>query len=276
MTVLVNENICFVESLGESPSLILTNKDSRDYTDIKKINEGNVFKDRKINFVQHINYNFSDDTNIKLSYGVRSSEDFDNINYIPFNDAQPNIEKTRDLSEFDTINFINHYNASTVHDMQHAISILGFYEEITGKLTTLNSLNGIKANVANYNTDARQRSVNIVTSFSNSDVNDKIEPYCDIVLEDDYVDAALERNFSYKTINVNGKNYQTLVFDNDNKIFVNRATNKVSYMIEDLLKIEPFYDNTKEKEKISVCLGSDIDKSNNIGTDSIAYLGVLN
>lgn len=276
MAIQINENICFVENKDNMIfDFELTNTDFRDEYDIRKINVGDVFKDKKINITYNASPIFSKDTSAKNSYGVRVSEDFDDISYTPFDDAIPNIEKTRDITEYDTISFIRYYNAKTIHEMQHSISILGFFEETSGKLTTLNKINGIKAELMTSSTDSRERAVVIKTNFSNNSKN-KTEPFTDIVFENDYTDNRLQRNFVYETININGKNYQTLSFGEDKKSFINRETNKVMYVSDDLLAAEPFYDNNTEIVEISMSLGFDIDKSNNIGTDSIAYLGEIN
>lgn len=276
MAIQINENICFVENKDNMIfDFELTNADFRDEYDIRKINVGDVFKDKKINITYNASPVFSKDASAKNSYGVRVSEDFDDISYTPFDDAIPNIEKTRDITEYDTISFIRYYNAKTIHEMQHSISILGFFEETSGKLTTLNKINGIKAELMTSSTDSRERAVVIKTNFSNNSKN-KTEPFTDIVFENDYTDNRLQRNFVYETININGKNYQTLSFGEDKKSFISRETNKVMYVSDDLLAAEPFYDNNTEIVEISMSLGFDIDKSNNIGTDSIAYLGEIN
>lgn len=175
----------------------------------------------------------------KNNIGNNPSEDFDDLFEYPFEDISVSLYDRR----------IPHYrqyvNAYTTQTLSQSISILGNFEEISGKYIAEAVFKGAHGFLPNR--DARGRSVLTTDTF---DINDNMEEgFLDQEIPNESTESGLiRRNFSYETIVVNGEERTVLSVDEASFSFVSALTKTAMYYNEENILISPFNDSLTEDE----------------------------
>ena len=193
----------------------------------------------------------------KKNIGTNESEDFDDLFEYPFEDINVSLYDRR----------IPHYrqyvNAFNVHQLDQSISILGNFEEITGKVLTENLFKGISAYLSNN--DARGRSFQIEDSYL---INESTqEGFLDVEIENNVSnDSLIKRSFKYETRVINGTEQTVLILDEQSFSYSKALTKTILYYNEENMFISPFNDSLTEDEALlntrTTSRGSDGDFSN--------------
>lgn len=175
----------------------------------------------------------------KNNIGNNPSEDFDDLFDYPFEDISISLYDRR----------IPHYrqyvNAYTTQTLSQSISVLGNFEEITGKYVTESVFKGASGYMPPL--DARKRSVRITDTY---DINNNMEEaFLDEEIPNNSAQSGLiRRNFSYETILVNGEERVVLSVDESSFSVVSVLTKTAMYYNEENILIKPFNDSHSEDE----------------------------
>jgi len=226
-----------------------------------------------------------------------------NLDYeenIYFNDSMTIFDNDFHFQKPDFYDYIYSFNSIEINSLSTSISVLDEINILQGKITTEQSLLGIKGNISNYSTDSRNRTNNLTYSSklidqngsllnTSNDINHKyeVEPFLDEGLEDittvysDTIYAPYEYDSEGNRSSVTQGKKLTIL------------SNNVLVYSEDKHDIVPYYDNNtvykntlkNEGDEITYeveyyksynTLGYDIDKFENYSTDSLTYIGELN
>ena len=300
--MLVNNNTCFVE--GVVNNLVNTLQDDATPSDMlysRIRNKKNVVKENKL-YVEIkpdvlSSTNYKSDKNIieegryfpfeegstksynvisnnpiifKSNIGDNNSEDFDDLFTLPFEDRE-NFNKDRTISSYRF-----YVNAYSTQKLSQSISVLGTFEELSGKRIIESSLRGISAYLPIQ--DARNRNVSIVDYYD--PLTDNLsESFLDEEIENNINRTGLiKRQFKYENVTVNGMLYTILVTDGNTNSFVPKLTSKVLYYNEENNNISPFDDNVTEEDItgniVTTSRGTDSDLSLST-TSTIGFSGEI-
>lgn len=283
----INDKICFVESSNRK-DIFFTNSDNSSESDMISYRRDNsppinIFYNQnlyvtlkigvfstldKVNLIasefylkdsevksEGLNKPFNDNKNygnnikvncnpviFKQNIGNNPSEDFDDLFEYPFEDISISLYDRR----------IPHYrqyvNAFDTHNLSQSISVLGNFEEISGKFITENVFKGVSGFLQNK--DARGRSIQITDTF---DISDEMnEEFLDQEIENISSESGLiRREFEYVTRVINGEERTVLSIDEGSFSYIKALTNTVLYYNEENILISPFNDSLSAEESTS-------------------------
>lgn len=252
---------------------------SRVYDLDKKIDDTIYFNDNEIS-----QNKIDISVNVKIfkkTYGVSSSEEFDDIYITPFVDRS-NLE-LRENSFGDDF-YPNYYNAYSALDLSNSISVLGRSEELLGKILSENNTKDVKVDLG-FSRDSRSRNVTTADAdlseynYQKSGytlIQNNIEPYLDYeeVFDEDL--TTRKTNFYYETVYVNGKNIQVLKFEKGEGINDSDISRNISYFLDDENLVIPFNDSKEESTIIyTTASGFYTDNSYNVSKESIGFIGEI-
>ena len=252
---------------------------SRVYDLDKKIDDTIYFNDNEIS-----QNKIDVSVNVKIfkrTYGVSSSEEFDDIYITPFVD-RTNLE-LRENSFGDDF-YPNYYNAYSALDLSNSISVLGRSEELLGKILSENNTKDVKVDLG-FSRDARSRNVTVADAdlseynYQKSGytlIQNNVEPYLDYeeVFDEDL--TTRKTNFYYENVYVNGKNIQVLKFEKGEGINDSDISRNISYFLDDENLVIPFNDSKEESTIIyTTASGFYTDNSYNVSKESIGFIGEI-
>ena len=223
-------------------------------------------------------------SNIKIfkkTYGVSSSEDFDDLYVTPFLD-RGNLE-LRENSFGDSF-YPNYYNAYNALDLNNSISILGRTEDVLGKILTESNFKDIKVDIG-FSRDSRSRNV-VVDESTQAEYNyekneyalsqNNIEPFLDYEEVFDQNSLTRKANFYYDTVYINGINTQVIKFEKGKGINTLDLSRNVNYFLDDENLITPFNDSKEESTIIyTTASGFYTDNSYNVSKESVGFIGEI-
>lgn len=204
------------------------------------------------------------------TYGVGTSELFDDLFTTPFNDL-PNLEVELSFKDLYTPNY---YNAYITHDLYNSISVTGQLEEVMGKSVTESVLKGLTFEITTSTAISDKAIIKngIVTDETNNPFLDDEEVFSH--------DSLQKHNFSYETININGNNYIILNLNENSYTYLPNLNRNIMYSHEEVNVMQHFNDSILQEDVIEVKAPSGScamysDKSITLGSDSIGFAGEI-
>ena len=227
----------------------------------------------------------------------------DNLDYdedVFFDDSLSKYSASFYFRKPDEVDYPYSYNEKEINSLSTTINPLETIASLEGKITTEQSLLGIKAHLISSSIDARNRCNKIKDfveilpdgsfDFIKNDVKE-IEPFND----EEYDDLNAVRknkiivNYSYNEQIINNIRRSVIDTSSSAESVVSMISNKVLYFSDDDLKATPFYDIEKTNVNIFNNTESYVEIDNksysNFGhqrddyykktPDSIAYIGVI-